>query len=62
MIITIDDMRPKYCAWGIRKWFNEHDLDLKAFLENGIDADVLLATGDPLVVEIVERKRNGQGK
>ena len=55
-------MRPKYCAWGIRKWFNEQGLDLRDFLENGIDADVLLATGDPLVVEIVERKRNGQGK
>lgn len=60
MRITIDDMHPLHCAWGIRRWFSQQGLDLRDFLENGMDAEALLATGDPLAVDIVERKRHGK--
>jgi len=58
--ITVDDMRPGYCAWGIKKWFDEHGLDLREFLSDGIDAQVLYDTGDQLVISVIERKLNGK--
>ena len=60
VIITVDDLRPPHCAPGIKKWFAEHNLDLREFLTNGIDAQTLYDTGDHLAVSIVERKVNGK--
>lgn len=57
--ITIDDMRPDHCARGIRRWFDANGLDLRDFLENGIEAKALFATGDPLVIAVIEKKLNG---
>jgi len=57
MRITITDIRNAgHCVAGARTWFGEYDLDFRDFLKNGIDADVLLATGDAMAVQVVERK------
>lgn len=64
-LITISDIRRTgHCARGIRRWFDGHQLDFQSFLKNGIDADVLLATGDALaeqVVASIRQKRDSDG-
>lgn len=35
-----------WCVKGIRYWFEVHGLDYKDFVRNGIEADVVRATGD----------------
>lgn len=58
-IITINDLIPPYCAWGVRHWFTQHGLNFRDFLQNGIPASRLLATGDGQAVEAVQRKLGG---
>lgn len=48
---------PGYCLPMTRKWFAQHGLDFRAFARDGIDAEQLLATGDPLAVRLVEHAR-----
>lgn len=56
--IVYDDIaKAGYCASGARRWFEAHGLDFKDFIENGIDADVLLATGDAMAERVVALKR-----
>jgi hypothetical protein len=48
--ITVQDLRAaRYCLAGVRPWFRRHGLDWQEFLDHGIDADRLRATGDALV-------------
>lgn len=57
-IVTITDIRKAgHCAAGARDWFREHDLDFRDFLTNGLPASTLLATGDALAQQVVDRKR-----
>lgn len=57
MIITIDDIiKAGICASGARRWFNAHGLDFRDFMRNGIDAELLLATGDAYARQVVDRK------
>lgn len=52
--ITIDDVRAAgLCVNGTRTWFARHDLDFRAFLREGLDADTLLATGDAMAQRVV---------
>lgn len=56
--VTITDCRRAgFCAKGIRAWFVEKGFDFKDFLENGIDEEKFLATGDARALQAVERKR-----
>lgn len=45
------------CAPGIRAWFNQHDLSLTAFLQDGLPASVLEATGCAYAQRAVEIAR-----
>ncbi|WP_442905667.1 hypothetical protein [Hydrogenophaga sp. PBC] len=55
MIVTIDDVRAAgLCVHGTRAWFARHGLDFRAFLRDGITAEVLLATGDAMALRVVE--------
>lgn len=55
LLITIDHVRAAgLCVHGTRGWFARHGLDFKAFLRDGIAADVLLATGDAMAMRVVE--------
>jgi hypothetical protein len=52
-----------YCNRGSRDFFNRHGLDWAAFVENGIDAEHLRATGDAMAlaaVEMAERLHDGR--
>ena len=43
-----------YCAPGMRKFAERHNLDFHDFVKNGIDAEILIATGDAMALRIVE--------
>jgi hypothetical protein len=45
------------CARGTRAWFIRHNLSWVDFLLDGCDADVLIATGDPLALRAVDAAR-----
>ena len=52
--VTIQDLRDaRYCLAGVRPWFRRHGLDWQDFLDRGIEADVLRATGDALVEPVI---------
>lgn len=60
-IVTIAHIREsKLCTKGTRQFFERYGLSWTDFLENGIEAEKLAATGDPLtrkVIECAERER-----
>lgn len=56
VILTVDDLIPPHCPWGLRHWWRMHDLDFADFLKNGISAADMLATGDEQARRAVERK------
>lgn len=52
--VTIQDIRAaRYCLAGVRPWFKRHDLSWQGFLAEGIDAEVLRATGDALIEPVI---------
>lgn len=58
LIITMRDIREaKMCSRGTRAFFQRHGLDWSAFLKNGIPAEKLAATGDPMALQVVEVAR-----
>lgn len=62
MIITIDHLhgvptwngRQGYCHGQAREWFARHGLSWREFLQQGVDSETLVATGDALAVHLVE--------
>jgi len=50
-------VRPGFCGRGTRAWAVAHGLDWAAFVREGIDADVLIATGDALALRVVAHAR-----
>lgn len=55
--------RQGYCHRGARDFFQQHELDWQDFLQNGIDEELLLATGDALALTLVEHAREvGDGQ
>lgn len=56
--ITIDHVRAAgLCVHGARTWFERHALDFRAFLQQGLDAGTLLATGDAMAERVVAQAR-----
>lgn len=54
-VITIDHVRAVgLCVHGTRTWFARHDLDFRAFLRDGCDAEILLSTGDAMALKVVD--------
>lgn len=56
-VCYVSDFIPPYCAWGVRRWMREHEIDFADFLKNGVKCSVLTATNDHKALEIVARKR-----
>lgn len=56
--ITIDDITAAgHCARGAKAWFDRHNLDFRVFLRDGATEAELLATGDALAEQVIERKK-----
>lgn len=52
-----DIRRAHMCSKGSRDFFVRHGLDWSAFLQEGIDAEILLGTGDPMAQVVVQVAR-----
>lgn len=58
MIITMQDVRNvNYCSRGTRLFFSQRGWDWTEFLKNGIDAQLLIDTGDAQAIKVVEVAR-----
>lgn len=52
--VTVTDLRAaRYCFRGVRPWFDRHGLSWSDFVTQGLEAEVLLATGDALVGPVI---------
>lgn len=52
--VTIQDLRAsRLCFQGARPWFARHGLNWQAFLREGLEAEVLAATGDALALRVI---------
>ncbi len=61
MIVTMRDVRKaKMCSVGARAFFIRHGLDWGDFLKNGIDAKIVMATGDAMAQRVVEVANGGR--
>lgn len=73
LIVTMQDVRTipgltrrgGLCAPNSRAWARRNGLDFRAFVREGVDAEVLLATGDGFAIKLVEwarqRREAGNG-
>lgn len=48
----------QYCKPGAQDWWQRQGLDWRDFCKHGIDAQTLIATGDPMALRVVEIARN----
>lgn len=54
ILVNHGDMRSLgYCNRGAREWFARHQLDWSQFIDQGLPAPLLLATGDSMAEEVV---------
>lgn len=54
--------RPGFCASGMRAFARRHDIDLRAFAREGIDAAVLESTGDGFAQALAKWARECEAK
>lgn len=60
--ITIDDVvAAGHCVRGAKAWFEQHGFNFRQFLNEGATEAELLATGDALAEQVIERKRARRG-
>ena len=61
--VTIQDLRAaRYCLPGVRPWFRRHGLGWQEFLDHGIDADRLRATGDAFVDPVIREAETREAR
>ena len=61
MRIYMSDLRKaKMCARGSRAFFLSQGWDWTAFLENGIDIEIVEQTNDAMAQQVVEYVKNGR--
>jgi hypothetical protein len=57
-IVTLDHCRRlNYCARGMRSFFANHGLDWTTFIDRGLPAETIEATGDAMALRVVELAR-----
>ena len=63
MIVYINDaVEIGYCVKGIKEFCNNHGINFKDMVKNGIDAEVLIKTGDAMALKVVEQAaKRGDG-
>jgi hypothetical protein len=49
-----------YCARGMRRWFEGRDYTWAEFVERGVPADWLRATGDAMAIRVAEEADKAQ--
>lgn len=46
-----------YCTRGVEIFCDMHGIDFRDFVRNGVDAQVLIDTGDTMALRVVEAAR-----
>lgn len=60
-VVRMPDVRAAFnCSRGAREFAHRHNLSWDRFLEEGILASELVATGDQLAIDMVEALRGRQ--
>lgn len=54
--------KPGFCVTKSREWAKRNGIDFKDFMRNGIDAEVLTATGDGLALRLVAWARECEAR
>lgn len=55
MKIKMEHIRQaRMCSRGARDFLIRHNLDWSTFLQEGIDEELLIATGDAMALQVVE--------
>lgn len=63
MIVRLEDMHSiDFCNRGARLWFAQHGISWADFVRDGIDADVLLDTGDAMAADVVAAARRREAR
>jgi hypothetical protein len=58
VIVTMVHVRRAHqCSAGARSFFKRHELDWQTFLDEGLPAEVIEATGDAMALRVVEVAR-----
>ena len=58
VIVTVQDLRAaRLCFQGSRPWLARHGLSWQDFLANGVEVEVLEATGDALAMRVAAQAR-----
>ena len=57
----LDEMQPRYCANGSRRWCARIGLDWAVFVREGIAVEALEATGDAMALKLAEHVRGQHG-
>lgn len=52
--------KAQMCSSGAREFFKKHNLDWQKFLNEGLDSEIMEATGDPMALSVVEVAKNGR--
>lgn len=50
----------KMCSNGAREFCKVHNLDWQEFLREGIDVNIIEATGDAMALEVAKVAKNGR--
>lgn len=60
--VRMPDLRAeRVCSGAAREFWKRQGWNWTDFLTNGIEADKLIATGDPVAVRVAERARAERG-
>lgn len=61
MMITIDHVRAYgYCGKVSKEFADQHNINWWSFLRHGVDSDILIATGNALVIELVKKVQENE--
>ena len=62
MMVIFADLRAcRFCSRGARDWFVRHELSYLEFVQHGLPAETLLATGDALAERVVDQAKKRLG-
>ena len=60
-VFARDAMEMKYCIAGQKKFCENHNIDFRKFVKEGIDCEVFLKTKDEMAIRMVEHAKKKRG-
>jgi len=59
MTVYIEDaIKIGYCVKGIKEFCKKYNIDFKKMVKEGVDEEVLIATGDAMALKVVEQAKS----